>query len=170
MQKTSTEPLQTEDEPLDQKFSGHVANPMPYLSGSQTGSRDRTIFNNDRPIFRVPPGFDTVFNIIQVLQLVLSLNGHTSVKDEGTWWQLAAAILKLELLTMLHSYKGAIKGVKKCYRAKDVKEWRCEVAILKGLCILKRIIYVRKKLELAQRQERYEVNSALKCVDDTDDI
>ncbi|GKD20016.1 hypothetical protein Tco_1221719 [Tanacetum coccineum] len=62
MQKTSTEPLQTEDEPLDQKFSGHVANPMPYLSGSQTGSHDRTIFNNDRPIFRVPPGFDTSLN------------------------------------------------------------------------------------------------------------
>ncbi|GKF75326.1 hypothetical protein Tco_0224770, partial [Tanacetum coccineum] len=39
---------------------------------------------------------------------------------------------------------------------------------LKGLCILKRIIYVRKKLELAQRQERYEAEiDAMR--DDTDD-
>ncbi|GKC52219.1 hypothetical protein Tco_1074964, partial [Tanacetum coccineum] len=37
-----------------------------------------------------------------------------------------------------------------------------------GLCILKRIIYVRKKLELAQRQERYEAEiDAMR--DDTDD-
>ncbi|PWA75347.1 histidine kinase-like ATPase, C-terminal domain-containing protein [Artemisia annua] len=59
MQKTSTEPLQTEDEPLNQTFSGHAANPRLDLSGSQTGSRDRTVFN-DRSMVRAPPGFNTV--------------------------------------------------------------------------------------------------------------
>ncbi|GJS50986.1 putative ribonuclease H-like domain-containing protein [Tanacetum coccineum] len=41
-------------------FSGHVLNPRPDLSVSQTGSRDRTVFNNDRPIVQDPPGFDTL--------------------------------------------------------------------------------------------------------------
>ncbi|GKE51354.1 hypothetical protein Tco_1486510 [Tanacetum coccineum] len=73
MQKTSTQPLQTKDEPLDQKSSGHVANLRPDLSGSQTGTRDRCVFNNDRPIVWAPPEFDTV---------ILSLTGHTRMKDE----------------------------------------------------------------------------------------
>ena len=69
MQRTSTEPLQTEDEPLDQTFSGHAANLRLDLSGSQTGSRDRTIFNNDRSMVRAPPGFDTVVRDFCLLSL-----------------------------------------------------------------------------------------------------
>ncbi|GJT57362.1 hypothetical protein Tco_0992416 [Tanacetum coccineum] len=89
IKKTSIEPLLIEDEPLDQTFSGHVTNLRLDLSGSHTGSRDRTVFKNDRPIVQAPPGFDT-------------------------------AILKLELLTMLHSLRRP-KEVKIVVLAKDVE-------------------------------------------------
>ncbi|GKD74987.1 microrchidia 2-like protein [Tanacetum coccineum] len=69
MQKTSIEPLLIEDEPLDQTFSGHVTNLRLDLSGSHTGSRDRTVFKNDRPIVQAPPGFDTVFRDFYLISL-----------------------------------------------------------------------------------------------------
>ncbi|GJS50588.1 microrchidia 2-like protein [Tanacetum coccineum] len=52
-------------------LSGHVFNPRPDLSVSQTGSRDRTVFNNDRPIVQDPPGFDTVVRDFYLISLTL---------------------------------------------------------------------------------------------------
>ncbi|GJR36662.1 microrchidia 2-like protein [Tanacetum coccineum] len=80
--ETSTEPLQTEDEPLDQTFSGHVFNPRPDLSVSQTGSRDRTVFNNDRPIVQDPPGFDTVGSLWATIEAENTLGWNEKIGED----------------------------------------------------------------------------------------
>lgn len=60
MQQTNPVPLQTQDERFDRPVSGLVANPRPDLSGSQTGTRVRTVYNNETQMVRPPPGFQTV--------------------------------------------------------------------------------------------------------------
>ncbi|KAK9054242.1 hypothetical protein SSX86_025320 [Deinandra increscens subsp. villosa] len=59
LQKTSSVPLQTQGQPLNQMIPDLAVNPRPDLSGSHAGIHGRTIFNNDMPTVRPPPGFQT---------------------------------------------------------------------------------------------------------------
>ncbi|KAL8257182.1 hypothetical protein R6Q59_029223 [Mikania micrantha] len=59
LQKTSSVPLQTQDGSLGQTVLGRAVNLSPDLNGSQMGVHGRTIYNNDMPTIRPPPGFQT---------------------------------------------------------------------------------------------------------------
>lgn len=62
LQRDSATPLETQGERVDRTVSGVAANPRPDFSGSQMGNRSRTVYNNDVPIARAPPGFETGFD------------------------------------------------------------------------------------------------------------
>ncbi|KAI3777304.1 hypothetical protein L1987_47103 [Smallanthus sonchifolius] len=57
--KTSSVPLQTQGEPLDQTIPGCAVNPRSDLSGSQMGIQGRTVYKNDISMVGPPPGFQT---------------------------------------------------------------------------------------------------------------
>ncbi|KAJ0629729.1 putative histidine kinase/HSP90-like ATPase superfamily, morc, S5 domain 2 [Helianthus annuus] len=57
LEKASSVPLQTQGEPLHHTIPGRAVGPRPDLSGSQI--HGRTNYNNDMPMVRPPPGFQT---------------------------------------------------------------------------------------------------------------
>ncbi|KAJ0733212.1 putative histidine kinase/HSP90-like ATPase superfamily, morc, S5 domain 2 [Helianthus annuus] len=57
LEKASSVPLQTQGEPLHHTIPGRAVGPRPDLGGSQI--HGRTNYNNDMPMVRPPPGFQT---------------------------------------------------------------------------------------------------------------